>query len=317
MATFTLNADTPETIFDQNEQQNGFFITTTAVPGTRRYRISRERKLSTGTQIDYIDFTLDMTIYASGVLVTQEIPYCPSLFTVIPALQTLPFAGVTRASFSGEIFKILFVTPTVEGDPAREIPSYINHKRQYTISGVSKLVKFIYYSVINGQTVLMSPLGNVAFDDHYDADSKAVVPSIDTTKHMSIIPGTTIDYHVVRVSTTPNMVITTGTLKTDEASESYTIDNVLYTLRAVPGGTQSWVTADGTRKNGFRVFLSFTQLSTPREVNSIVMTPQESILSFDINPVSQTEYEFLIAPVVGVSSLELRIYFTWNNITTP
>ena len=308
MNTFTLNVDTAETIFDKNEQQNGFILPTTAVPGLRTYRISRERMLATGMVLDYFDFTFDLSNHASGSLVLQEIPYCPSLFSATPTPLPLPITGMTQEKFSGEKFHLLFITPTVESDPAREVPSYINFKRAYTMSGVPRDIKFIYYAVINGQAVRVSSLGNIAFDDQYDADSKSV--AIDATKQMSIVTKDNIDYYVIRVSTNPNMVITTGIAKSLELTETYMLDDITYTLKAVSGGTQSWNSATGIRENGFYVDLTVSPpVSLAIGMGRFRVEPAQSLSVVSIVAKSDSEFRFLIRPKVGIAKVDLKIYF--------
>jgi hypothetical protein len=317
MATFTLNADTAKTIFDQNDDETGFVLITTAVPGQRHYRISRERTTLT-TILDYFDFYLDLTGVAGGTEVTKAIPYIPSLFSVGPTPRDLSEVLTDSSAggfsspgtpISGEKFKLLHLTSTVEGDPSREMPSYINTMATYTMSGVPRPIRYIYYILVNGIPRYASPQGNIAFDDQYD---HSIV--IDPTKRIDVKTVGGIDYHIIRVSTTPGLVVGKGVAKPSSTlSDTYDDGIFRYSLRATSHSTQAWIGENGVKSNGFYVVLKILGLvdehsmQAPIQRDIFYITPKASIGSAVVSALSAYEFQFLIRPKVGITSMDLRI----------
>lgn len=319
MNDFTLNVDTAEVIFDKNDEENGFVLITTNVPGNRLFRISREITTSE-TKIDYFDFYLSPSDFSEppiGTLVTKSIPYQKSLFSASPTPLTISqIPSTTSDQFTGEIFKLLFITPTVIGDPNRETPSYVALDSDYTISGNSNTIRFIYWIMQDGVPVLSSYLGNPAFPDQY---SESI--TIDPTKRVEVVidTNTNVEYHIIRVPTTPGVIFSKGnpTSSIPILTDSYSDNHFSYTLRASSGGVQSWTSTTGLQSNGATIILTIVALHPSvipiPNAPGFVIEPRDKIEATQITKLSSSEYQILVVPKVGVESMDLKVYINPGN----
>jgi hypothetical protein len=310
MATFMLNVDTVLTVFDRNDDDTGFVLITTAVPGIRHYRISRERR-DIATLIDYFDFYLDFTGLTRDTDIIKTFPYIPELFSEFPIPINLSEIGnVTLGiKFIKEKFKLLHITPTVFGDPSRETPSYINTMASYTASSILYPIRYIYWILVNGQPRYASPHGNIAFEDQYDHNI-----AIDPNKRLEVKHINGIDYHIIRISTTPGLVIGSGFEHyEDTPSDTYNDGIYSYKLNAIPRGTQTWLSENGPRYNGFHVLLTIldsTNSDFPPSNPSFYTSSKQYIHNTSVTKIEPTIFKFLIRPKLGVSKLDLRITIT-------
>lgn len=261
------------------------------------------------SKLDYFDFSLDLSGRAQGTITVIDIPYIDSLFvpyssqTVVQNLGTIlasespPFSA---ALFAGEVFKLLYISVSMD-DLVRETPASINLQAAYTVAGLSRMLKFVYYTMIAGQPVFTGYFGNVAFAGQYGP--LPLIGSIDTTKLVNVVMDSTgtIDYYVVRVDTTPNVIVTNGVSQSMGLTDSYTINGVSYVLTA---------TANGVMGIGFYATLNVSSDLDPSITdNGFVLEPASSIVGYTMVQLSPTSYRFLIQPKPNLMSMDLKIVF--------
>ena len=317
---FTLKVDTAPSLLLPNNTNNGFILITVATTGTRTYRITREKR-GANSGLDYFDFLLDLGNLAQGTISTTGIPYSNNLFVSysdmgVGNIQTGDSSLTARGLgailaenplstlFAGEIFKLLYVS-VGENDLVREIPAFINLQAEYYVSGLQRKVRFIYYTMIAGRPIYTGYLGNVSFVSQYG--SLPLVDVIDTAKTVNVMTDSTgtIDYYIVRIDTTPNVIVTNG--KSDGIpevlglSDSYTINGITYLLT--------------TAGNGIMGIDFYAMLIVPPGLdpsiteNNFNVEPSALISDYRFNKISDIEYKFRIWPKPTVASMDLRISF--------
>jgi len=317
---FTLTVDTAPSLLLPNETSNGFTLITVATGGTRIYRITREkRNLGYGpnSHLDYFDFSLDLSPYQQGTIKTLDIPYSDSLFTPyspstpgttqvgdssqpIRDLGTIATSVTGLTLFSGEVFKLLYISVSAD-DPVRETPASINLQAAYIVSGLPRKVQFVYYTIISGQPVYTGYFGNIAFTGQYGP--LPGLGTVDTTKLVNVVmdPTSLVDYYVVRVDSTPNVIVTNGIPQTMGSSDSYAINGIRYVLTAA---------GNGVAGIGFYVTLNVPSGLDPSITeNGFTVEPAVSVAGYTVAQLGPTSYRFLIQPALGVTSMDLRIAF--------
>jgi len=285
---------------------------TVATSGSRIYRITRQSSDSSGSiSLDYMDFSLDLSSEQEGTVVMIEIPYVPSLFTSYGGSSIQPsssaynltqLAGYPISSFNGELFKLLYINVD-PSDPVREMPSTTNFLKAYSVEGQQNNIQFIYYTLINGgQPVFTGYFGNVSFQNQYADTTTPSLLSIDTTQLVNTVSLNGTDYYIIKVTTTPNVIITGGTQPTSfQLTDTYTVNGIQYTLNA---------TANGIAGVGFYVTLIIPSSLDPSiPDNGFLVQPSASIVSYTFVQKNLTTYQFLIVPVQSVVSMDLKITF--------
>ncbi len=311
---FLLTGSSAPSLLLPNVTSNGFMRITIADSGVRIYRITRERRSPSSSSLDYFDFSIDFSTYTSGLFATISIPYLASLFKSYTS-GTQPAAtpyDLTQLSgtqsrpdvFTGEIFKLLYISTTAS-DPAREAPATINFLATYSIAGLTRKVQFIYFTMVSDglvdRPIFTGYFGNVAFDGQY-APSTSQLLTIDPTKLVNVMPIGDIDYYIVKITATPNMIITNGISRTMLLNDTYTINGITYTLTA---------TANGLKGIGFYVILSIVSPFDPSLPEyGFSLEPATSIVSSMFTKLTDTSYQFLIKPAPRVTSMDLKISFT-------
>lgn len=236
---FTLNTENAPTLLLPNDTSTGWKLITIATLEQRHYRITKENT-ATGF-LGNMDFYLTLSDYPQGSKVELDIPYKSSLFKDIKYLNSDPSVPVelNRAptasieTFQGETYKLLYITAQdINGETfSAEVPSLIDFKTTYTIGSTNKQVRFIYFRVIGGVARYTGYLGNIAFNNQYTTQIQ-----VDINKVASVVTKDGIDYYIIRITPTPNVIITNGIPKNKEISDSYSGKLYDYTMIARGGG---------------------------------------------------------------------------------
>jgi hypothetical protein len=239
MENFILSVDNSPSILVAKDDSTGFNFITTATDGIRHYRITRENEVT--EELSYYDFTLDLSDIEDGTPVVQEIPYISRKFiswtkTIVPeALDPTP--SDPPEVFRGEVFKLLYITPQ------SQVPQSIKLDTTYTITGFERFIRFIYYRMITGVPQFIGKFGNIALDGQYSS-----VLTIDPKEQLQVLTIDDIDYYIIRISATPNIIFGNGLPVNNMITDRYSDKNgVNYVLKA-PGHAQSGA--------GFSVILS-------------------------------------------------------------
>lgn len=232
-----LNAYNIISLLLPNKRSTGFELITVATEGQRHYRITRENS-SVGT-IAYYDFLLTLADQEQGAPMIIQIPYISRLFIDNRYPQSEPQEldrelTESNETFKGETFKLLYITAQeINGEILNaEIPSLIDFDRVYTLETADKVIKFVYYRMIGSQAYYSGYLGNLAFPGQYDDDSI----TIDTSQTVNVLSHEGIDYYIIQVPSTPNAIITNGIPRAALVSDTYTRDDLTYTLTAQSHG---------------------------------------------------------------------------------
>lgn len=238
--------------------------------------------------------------YNPGTLLTIDIPYRSTLFldpsTNEPVRSLASLDGVFDSQFHGELFKLLFIG-AVPGDPALETPSIINFQASYTIAGLPRPIRFLYYTLLEGMPVFTGYFGNIAFAGQYSR----TIP-VDPTKLVNVVVNDGIDYYIIRVTTTPNVVITNGIPKdVYPLMHTYELNGIKYNLMA---------TANSLTDNSFYVTLNIlTPVSEEVALSGFIVEPAASVADYSMIPLSNVSYKFLITPAKGVMRMDLKIVY--------
>jgi hypothetical protein len=196
-------------------------------------------------------------------------------------------------AFNGELFKLLYISVD-PSDIAREVPSMVDFHSPFSVAGFPRKIRLIYYTLIDGKPVYASSYGNVAFDDQYISR-----PTIDPTKLVNTVSDDDTDYYIIRISSTPNIIITDSVR--DRFSEIYTVNDIKYTLTS-PGNSLT--------DNSFYAYLTIpSDLDPSIKENGFDLTPRLSISDYSVSQLSETYYRFVITPASGVRSMNLKIVF--------
>lgn len=290
---FTLNLSSAPSLLTPNEACNGFILVTLAGMIQRTYRITRQTTNSSGQiELDWFDFLLDLYTYQLGTLTVINIPYDSQLFGTTSVIDLAHLEVSNLSLFQGETFKLLCIDASAD-DPIRESPSVIDFQTTYAI--LSEKVQFVYYTLLDGAPVCTDCFGNIAFDGQY-----GFVPPIDPSKLIDVVTVNDVNYYIIHVTTTPN-IITTNSVSVDSSSDVYTINGIQYIL-TVPGNSLT--------DNSFYAYLSVPSGLDPSIAkNGFELEPRRSIAGYSVNQLSDTSYKFAITPARGVTSMDLKITF--------
>jgi hypothetical protein len=292
----SLTPSTAPSVITPNDTSDGFKLVTIATTAPHTYRITRQTTNTSGiVKLDKLDFSLNTDSLTPGTPLVLNIPYTPTLFVNIfeesqpHSLETLD--SDVRTPFQGEIFKLLRIGVS-PNDPTRENPSVILLGKKYTVSG-PKEMSFIYYTLLNGSPVHASCMGNVAFDE------SETVP-INPDKLVDVYETSSTIYCIIRVTTTPNLVVTDGIpSEVQPVVDKYVEDGIEYSMSAI---------GDSLVNNSF-----FVQLTIPAGVSvnkGFDVEPKDSIEKYVVTKLSETVYKFDITAQVGVKNLNIRITIT-------
>jgi hypothetical protein len=291
---FSLRVDTVPSLLLSNDSNNGFNLITVVSNKEHIYRITRQTTNTFGVvSLDKLDFSVSFGMSVPGVLKTFAIPYVPRLFTDIlsePKVVDIDAFNTSEADFfRGEIFKLL--RPDIEGDDiSREMPSSIDLTGEYSIEGSEKKIRFVYFTLLGGSPVYTSCFGNVPF-------GRDLGILFDPNKQINIIPREDTIYYVIRVSMTPNLIISPSVPRDIyPLKEIYTVDGITYELSA---------SGDSLTDNSFYLLLRIpTGTDTSRGFN---VEPSEFINSSTVTQISDTNFKITVTPTGKSLDMDMRV----------
>jgi len=294
----TIESNHEPNLFYENETKTGFELFTISTGSDRHYRIIKENRLG----FFYYDFTIDMTGIVHGDPVTIQIPFIDSLF-VDSRMLNFPI-NIINPNIEGErikegIYKLIYLSRI---DEEKEIPAKIDLNMNYYV-GTSKIIRFIYYRLIDNVIYYTGYFGNRYFDNEPNPGI-----TIDTSQRYKIVTVSdnfnTIDFYFYKINSTPNIIISNFIFQQMESNVVYEKNGYEYTLR-VPG--------DGLMGIAFKTFLSVKRLSDNTYIKNLhnfgfVSEKDITVVSFFLPGENSNEYEFHLIPSQETPSLTFKIY---------
>lgn len=294
----TLESNYEPNIFYENDTNTGFELFTISTGSPRHYRIVKE----THTGLYNYDFSIDMTNINHGDPVTIQIPYLNNLF-IDSRSGNFPINSINQ-NLEGErisfgLYKLFYLS---RDDEEREIPAKIELNENYHV-GPSKIIRFIYYRVIDQIIYYTGYFGNRYLDNEPNLDI-----TIDTTnKYWNITISddyNTVDFYFYKITSTPNIIISNFIVQQMETSIVYEKDGYEYTIR-LPG--------NGLKGIAFRVYLSVKRLLDNLFIKNaynfgFVSANSINVTAFYLPLENSNEYQFNLKPIQDVSSLTFKIY---------
>ena len=295
----SMDSEYEPNIFVKNKDDKSFNLYTVTTGEERHYRIIKE----TNSGFFYYDFKVDLSDKQQIELFTVNIPYVKDNF--VNSIQNNPTTvnfldtNVEGEKIDKAVYKLIYFN---RDDYDKQIPSKIELNKDYNY-GNSNIIRFIYYRILGNQTYLTGYLGNRYLDNeiepdfNFDSEEDYFVETITTNNK-------TIKYLFIKVSSTPNIIISDIETESFDKSFVYEKDGYKYTM-TIPG--------DGLQKIGFRVFLEVLNISSNLNINNIVSFVFESntkinVLGFKLPKNNSNSYTFDLIPDEIVSDLSFKIF---------
>lgn len=282
--------DEPNIIYE-SENKKRFKIFTLATSEIRHYRIIKE----TDFGFFNYDFLVDLSNFEKGSPFVFEIPFISEKF--IDSRLSQPEPSVPNFNTDGEIisegiYKLVYISRSEE----REIPAKIDLNRIYLV-GVKK-IKILYYRHVENQIYYTGYFGNLFLDSE-------IIPefSININLDYNIIIEDNIHYYLVKINSTPNLVISSYRNDIKFITENYSDENYEYKLESL---------GDGYNYVDFVIFLTIKKISTSEIIKNktdfkIISDKDVEIISMILPSV--TEKYKMILRLVDIYENEKSVNF--------
>lgn len=228
MSTLSITIDNEPTIFTKSPNSNGFILRTLSKDSPRQYKIIRDYR----GYIYYMNFTISFTEFDAPNLVTKEIPYIRSNFSVDYDSSDANIDGPAEPLEPG-IYRFMCISK----DTNKELPAEINLDvvYKYTVGLTEYLIRFVFFRKLEIGNIYTTYLGNKYTGDISTLpDPNTLTDDQVSTGNHPYIPGETVNNFIIKIDTVPNIIYNvqdfgSGIIKPD----FYFVNNERYEIRMI------------------------------------------------------------------------------------